>query len=670
MSIPQLVKTIKERCRVCYTCVRECPAKAIRIAEGQAEVIAGRCIGCGSCVCVCGRGAKQVLDCAGGVRTLMDGTAPVAALLAPTFPVEFRERSAEEVAGMLRAIGFASVHEVGFGADLVALRYRRLLTEKEGRRYIASTCPAVVGYVERYYPDLIDSLAPIVSPMVAMARALRALHGEKQKFVFIGPCIAKKGEASDANLRKEIDAVLTFNELRTMLDEAAVDWDDVSPCGFDPPFAGRGALLPISRGLLHAADIREDLAENMVVAADGRVDFLEALKEFESGDLRVRLLEVLACKGCISGPGLRLDEPLFSRRRRVSEFVRGKKSSFDWEEWSNTLRGLVDLDLSRAYTCRDARTDTPRDNEVRKILIRMGKDSEEEELNCGACGYETCGEHAVAILEGLAETEMCLPHTIEQLHNAVDDLADSNRRLATAKEALMHSEKLANMGQLAAGIAHEVNNPLGVVLMYAHLMRDEHTNDPEIVEDLETIVREADRCKKIVAGLLNFARQTSVVRQSTDVRGLVERTCRSLPPPEGVRVAFEQNLENPLAEVDGDQIAQVLTNLLCNAYDATVDGGGEVTISTSGNDEVLVLKVTDTGKGISAENLPKIFEPFFTTKQIGRGTGLGLAVTYGIVKMHKGEIDVQSNSDETKGPTGTEVTVTLLRNSDPDVGEA
>jgi len=138
----------------------------------------------------------------------------------------------------------------------------------------------------------------------------------------------------------------------------------------------------------------------------------------------------------------------------------------------------------------------------------MGKSAAVDELNCGACGYNTCREHALAIWKGLAESEMCLPYTIEQLHKTIDDLANSNNRLASTQEALMQSEKLASMGQLAAGVAHEINNPLGVVLMYAHLILDKYGDHTALKDDLHLIAEQADRCKKIVSGLLNFARRT------------------------------------------------------------------------------------------------------------------------------------------------------------------
>ncbi|MCK5380580.1 MAG: histidine kinase, partial [Candidatus Latescibacteria bacterium] len=211
-----------------------------------------------------------------------------------------------------------------------------------------------------------------------------------------------------------------------------------------------------------------------------------------------------------------------------------------------------------------------------------------------------------------------------------------------------------------SGIAHEVNNPLAFVLMYAHLLLEEAGDRSEIAEDVEMIVEQADRCKKIVGGLLHFARQNKVVRQPINVCKWVDRSLKSLPAPGKIAVRIEHDLDDPIAELDRDQVAQVLTNLVSNAY-AAMGEEGMLTVRTEGNELSVRLIVRDTGVGIPKENLTKIFEPFFTTKQIGKGTGLGLAVTYGIVKMHSGDIRVQSNADPEAGPTGTTFTVTLPR---------
>jgi signal transduction histidine kinase/Fe-S-cluster-containing hydrogenase component 2 len=656
-----LVTTIKERCRVCYTCVRECPAKAIRIVEGQAEVVPARCIGCGNCVRVCSQHAKQVLDSKGEVETLLKSGQRIAAILAPSFPAQSKDTDYRRVVGMIRALGFHYVNEVAFGADLVADRYRRLLAADDHKRYIATTCPAIIGFVERYRPELVDSLAPIVSPMVATARVLRRLHGQDLKVVFVGPCIAKKGEAASVRVADEINAVLTFIELSEMLKARGLTAAGVQPSEFDPPHGGAGGLFPISRGMLQAARIGEDLISGKVVAADGRTSFVEAIEEFASGDLDARLLEVLCCNGCIMGAGIGSSDPLFRRRSRVSHYVRQRQEQLDMNAWRENMDALADLDLTRVFAANDQRMPVPLDDEdIRDILARMGKFKPEDELNCGACGYDTCREHAVAIFTGLAESEMCLPFTIEQLRKAVGELAVSNEQLASAQAALIQSEKLASMGQLAAGIAHEVNNPLGVVLMYAHLLLEECPADSKLREDLGLVAEQADRCKRIVSGLLHFARQNKVVLLPVDVCDVVDSAVRLMVIPDKVKVQVEHALADRRAEIDRDQIVQVLTNLITNAV-AAMPEGGTLRVRTEEQFGQVKISVTDTGIGIPRENLEKLFTPFFTTKQIGEGTGLGLAVSYGIVKMHRGDISVTSNADRSVGPTGTTFTVTLPR---------
>ncbi len=657
----QLVRTIKERCRICFTCVRECPAKAIRMAEGQAEVVPDRCIGCGNCVRVCSQNAKQVLDAKPQVKALLASGVPVGALVAPSFPADFVECSWREFVGMLRALGFTYVNEVAFGADIVAERYRRLMCEQDGKRYIATTCPAIIAFVEQYHPELIKFLAPIVSPMVAAARVFHRLH-PGAKAVFIGPCIAKKGEAVSENVPGEVEAALTFQELRQMLAEADITPARATPSDFDPPHAGLGALFPLSRGLLQTAGLDEDLLTGQVVVTGGRHNFVQALREFEKGDLNTRLLEILACEGCVMGPAMSTEAPLFTRRANVSRYVRERHETLEMSRYRAELDACEDIDFSRGFRVYDQRIPLPPEAELKEVLQRMGKHGPADELNCGACGYDTCREHALAILEGLAEREMCLPYAIEKLHRTVKDLAASNEQLADTQEALLNSERLASMGQLAAGIAHEVNNPLGVVLMYAHLLLEQHGKDQALGGDLTLIAEQADRCKKIVAGLLNFARQTKVLRQPFDVRELISRTLQTMPPPAGIEVRVEHALEDPIAELDRDQIAQVIVNLITNGYQA-MERGGTLTVRTRGDADTVCLEVADTGLGIPKENLKKIFEPFFTTKQIGKGTGLGLSVSYGIIKMHNGGISVHANTDASKGPTGSTFTVTLPRHA-------
>jgi signal transduction histidine kinase/iron only hydrogenase large subunit-like protein len=651
----KLVYTIKELCRVCYTCVRECPAKAIRIINGQAEVIAERCIGCGNCVKVCSQDAKVYLQTRMEVRDLLQSNQQVAALVAPSFPAEFSEvDDYRKFVGMLRQLGFSYVFEVAFGADLVARRYKELLEDRSGKGYISSDCPAIVTYIRYYHPDLTEYLAPVVSPMIAMSRVVRRKLGTGVKLVFIGPCIAKKAETD------EVDEALTFRELRGMLEYAGVTPEASTPTEFDQPHAGRGAIFPVSRGLIQTVRVNEDLVEGNVTVAEGRMGFQEAIKEWEIGNLKGQNLELLCCDGCIMGPGMSPGGKRFERKTQISKYARQKFSELEYEGWLRSMNEFRDIDVSRSFQRDDRRMPIPSDDQINRVLASMGKFSPRDQLNCGACGYETCVEHAIAIIDGLAEVEMCLPYAIEELHISVDNLAISNEKLAKMQQALRQSEKLAHMGQLSAGIAHELNNPLGVVLMYSNILMDECKPDDPLRKDLELIATQAERCKKIVGGLLNFARKNQVKIERVDIRKLAAESVTSVVIPKTISTQVICKANNTEAYLDYEQMMQVLTNLNKNAVDA-MPNGGVLTVEVDENESDVIFRVSDTGTGIPEENMDKLFTPFFTTKGTGKGTGLGLATTYGIVKMHSGKIEVDSNTDPTKGPTGTTFTIVLPR---------
>ena len=589
-----LIQTIPEKCRMCYACVRECPAKAIQVVDGQAKVIQVRCIGCGNCVRMCSQNAKQIRDETDKVFALLGSGEKVAAIVAPSFPAEFTEEEPGTLVAMLRALGFTLVHEVSFGADLVAHAYRKLMESRPDSRFITTPCPSAVSYVRKYYPDLMRYLAPIVSPMVASARALRLQEGQDLRVVFIGPCIAKKGESSQDKPDGEIDAVLTFAELRAMFDRC-----ELSPSGFsdgddfDPPRGAMGAVFPMSGG----------------------------------------------------------------------QYAKHRVTSFDFAHWGREIKRFADLDLTTTFEpAEQTITAAPTAEELQDILRSMGKESAADCLDCGACGYDTCDDHARAVFAGLADADMCLPFTVEKLRTAYADLEESHRSLDSTKEVLVKSERLASMGQLAAGIAHEVNNPLGILLLQANILLEECENDSELRGDLVTIVDQANRCKRIISGLLNFARQSHVVRQPARVPDLVYNVLRTMPIHEDVHLAVKNEMDDPVANIDSDQIVQVLVNLISNAQGAMREGG-EIQVRLSDSADEVVIQIWDNGVGIPGEIMEKLFEPFFTTKQVGLGTGLGLAVAHGIVKMHNGQINVESNADPSAGPTETTFTITLPRNA-------
>jgi two-component system NtrC family sensor kinase len=635
------IETIKQNCRRCYTCVRSCPVKAIRIVDGQASVVTERCIACGRCTTVCSQNAKTYVSGVEYTLSLLDGGAVVAALIAPSYPAEFAEMEPEQVIGALRAAGFRYVVEVARGADLVAQAYEDLLRGDPDGSWIATACPAIVERIRKYHPDLTPRLAPIVSPMIATALEVRKNGGDGVHCVFIGPCIAKKVEARDPLLPRAVEEALTFAEIRRLFSQRGIDPGRAQPSKPDPPRAGVGRAFPVAGGLLISAGLETDPLDGRFIVAAGRRETEEVLSDMERGGIRPRLVEALMCHGCHEGPGMSRNSPAHRRRASICGYARqGERSG---------TAGDPVRTLSRDFASDDRRLAEPNGEEIRSVLARTNKFSAEDELNCGACGYPTCRAKAAAVVNGLAEEAMCLPFLIEQAERVCNELHVPWRDLREIHRQLVSTEKLASLGQLAAGIAHELNNPLGTILLYAGLIERKLGGAPLVASDIDLVQKETQRCKRIVSGLLDFARQNrlrfspcrlnelaaEVLGKSFDDSGLAGRN---------IRLRLDVGPEPVEADVDRDQMTQVLVNLVRNGIEALGESGGTVTVSlahSAERDRVRVV-VRDTGCGIPAEDHDRVFQPFFTTKSIGRGTGLGLAITYGIVKMHHGSIWFES----------------------------
>jgi two-component system NtrC family sensor kinase len=219
------------------------------------------------------------------------------------------------------------------------------------------------------------------------------------------------------------------------------------------------------------------------------------------------------------------------------------------------------------------------------------------------------------------------------------------RKLSETRQQLVQSDKLASLGRLAAGVAHEINNPLTGVLTYASFLLKRTKEQPEIHDDLQVIVRETLRSREIVKNLLDFARQSVPNKTQTDLNEIIGRAAAVVQNQftrKNITLSLELDGALPKAVLDGNQMEQVIINLLVNAADAIGSQGGTIRIATSAAQAGSVeLRVIDTGCGIAKDQLEKIFEPFYTTKG-QQGTGLGLAVSWGIVDNHGGTIAVES----------------------------
>ncbi len=414
-----VVYTNKAQCRDCYRCVRMCPVKAIRMQDGQAYVEPSRCIACGTCVRECPQGAKSVRDDVEIARRIVRGGGRAAVSLAPSFAAAFPAWQHGRLVAALRRLGFGYVGETAIGAAHVAKATAEIVHRRSNRSHVCTACPAVVSYVERYRPQLVDALIPVVSPMIAHARHIRRTLGEPVAVVFIGPCVAKKAEAERPEHRGVVDCVLTFAELRRWLEAEGVDLAACEESAFDEKPAGEAQLFPLEGGYVRTMGWSTDVLDARVLCVSGFDGMTDALA-FLDDTAQPTVIEPLFCpRGCVGGPAMDTDRNSFSRRKRVLDYAR------KGDERPREQPGAADL--ATAFR-RDSLIETREISEeaIRNVLHMTGKAADENQLNCGACGYSTCREKAIAVIRGLAEPEMCLPYMKRLAEQRVDRIIETS----------------------------------------------------------------------------------------------------------------------------------------------------------------------------------------------------------------------------------------------------
>jgi len=620
---------------------------------GQAVVVQERCISCGHCVKVCSQHAKMILSDSELVENQILPTGKAFAIVAPSFAAAFPDNYFKFITG-LRLLGFEKVAETAFGADLVSIEYNKIFETKGDKTIISSSCPAVYNLIEKYFTQLIPMLAPVVSPMIAMGKYIKENYGNDIPVVFIGPCVAKKSEYDDWGVEGAIDAVLTFHEVKELFAKNDIVLETLDNSNFDPPYANLGKSYPLAGGLLKTAAIPSDILAKEIIVVEGKDKVVQVINDIAEERIKSKFVDILFCEGCISGPAIDNDLNYYSKREKVIEYVEKHINFLDKNVWKGEIYNSRNIDLSRKFYDKNQRRPMPDENKIKEILAKTNKFTKTDELNCGACGYKTCRDYAIAIAKDLAEPEMCLPYLIDKLEKAYIELKET-------QEALAGAEKLASIGQLAAGVAHEINNPLGSIMLYASMLKREFEkkkDDYQGVEDLKLIIEEAVRCKNIVSNLLNFARQGKLSVSIVHIAELINDVIRMLLiKPENAKVVFNliDNTNNIEIEGDIDQLKQVFINIISNACEAMEETElKDLTITIDNTDKDVIVKIKDSGCGVPEENLKKLFTPFFTTKKMGKGTGLGLAITYGIIKMHRGDIKVKSTVN-----VGTEFDIKL-----------
>lgn len=443
-----IIQLKEANCKNCYKCIRECPVKAISFKDEQARVIDKECILCGQCILVCPQNAKEVVSDLEKVKGLLKRRDKVYVSLAPSFPAFFKGADFNGLSTVLKKLGFVHIEETAVGAAKVSSEYERLLREDRMDNIITTACPSVVSLVEKHYPDLIPQLAPVVSPLMAHAKTLREVFGNRIKIIFIGPCISKKHEVDDLLSGGLVNAAITFEELKLWMDEEGLVPETESlPVKNIKNSAAR--FYPIPGGIIRTLS-KEDRKHYKCISVDGVERCMEILNSIRANEVHNYFIEMNACPGaCLGGPCMKNGKISYvSAKDELIHQLRQTR-----EEGQYVTDG-VDVNLGKKFLDRSVSLPVPSEEEILKILKSIGKTRPEQELNCGGCGYSSCRDKAVAVFQGKADPKMCLPFVrerAESLSNLIIDYTpngiialDSDLKIQEANPAalqLLNREK-------------------------------------------------------------------------------------------------------------------------------------------------------------------------------------------------------------------------------------
>ena len=400
----------KSNCKNCYKCIRHCPVKSIRFSGNQAHIIGNECILCGQCFVVCPQDAKEIVNEVEKVKVFIQNGDPVIVSLAPSFIANYDGAGIDSMRKALKKLGFYDVEETAIGATIVKNEYERMLRDEDRDIVISSCCHSINLLIQKNYPVALEYLADVMSPMQAHCQDIKS-RIKNVKTVFVGPCVAKKDEAE--YYEGIVDAVLTFEELTEWLKEEKIE---IEP-EMDSNENSRARFFPTTGGILKTMS---DVKGYTYVAIDGVENCIHVLKDIEKGKIHNCFIEMSACVGsCVGGP--------------VIEKYHHTSSIKDYIEVAN-YAGEKDFEVSQPKTVElkknfsyiERKLAQPSEIEIGNILRQMGKFKPAHELNCGSCGYDTCREKAIAIIQGKAEISMCLPYLKDKAESFSDTIVNNS----------------------------------------------------------------------------------------------------------------------------------------------------------------------------------------------------------------------------------------------------
>ena len=358
-----------------------------------------RCIGCGKCLMVCPKNVKQVQSELHKVREYLRQEEKVVVSVAPSFAALWGEES-EKLPGVLKELGFFAVEETVVGAELVTRVYETYARMPGDQCYITSCCPTVNAMIQKHFSEVVPFLIPVVSPVACHSKLMKQKYGKESKVVFLGPCLSKKIEAIEED---SLDAVLTFDEFCAWLKEVQIDIRKQPVMPFEATQVSQ-RLYPVVGGV--TATIDKKCIPRKIIQVDGVEECMELMPYIIAGAFKHTLLEMHGCRhSCISGAGMPQDGVnIYERKARIEKYVEKGKLEVADEHYMR-----ISVNLHKEFRNLKKELKVPSEAEIETILNSIGKETPLDELNCGSCGYKTCRDKAIAVYNGLAEPNMCLP---------------------------------------------------------------------------------------------------------------------------------------------------------------------------------------------------------------------------------------------------------------------